>query len=107
MSSDEDFDATPDVRQAVGMVGRVHPYMFEPMARPITPAVTVADESIVESTDNSSDCHASEAVNGASPVPNRNAAPQDHQLMTRMGDNDVGPVREESSSFEPEWCVHV
>ena len=39
MSSDEDFDAAPDVRQSTEYA-RVCPYMFEPLAaKPISPEV--------------------------------------------------------------------
>ena len=67
MSSEEDNDSTPNVRQTAKVARGVRPYMFEPLARPLTPA---DHESSIESSDDS-DSQACDSA-GSSPVPTRN-----------------------------------
>jgi len=100
MSSEEDFHSTPNVRQTAEMARGVRPYMFEPLARPLTP---VDLESSIESSDDS-DSQACDSAR-SSPVRTRNALPQERDLMTVEDEDEARPVCVESSELELEWCI--
>lgn len=89
MSSDEDFDAAPDVRQSTEYA-RVCPYIFEPLAaKPISPEVGLE-------SDNESSNH--ESLDDVS----------DQLIVSQaVTEAEAGSRQDASSSLEQEWCVAV
>ena len=51
MSSDEDFDSTPEIRRIVGDLQTVRPYMFEPLVRSTATENIEIDSDSAESSD--------------------------------------------------------
>ena len=100
MSSDEDFDATPGVRQSTEHAKIVLPYMFEPLAAKRTTPGVESDSDNESTNDSFDDINEQLIVN-----PQLNSLTQGH--VTREAEAGFRQDESTSTSFEQEWCVAV
>lgn len=97
MSSEEDFDATPEVRRTAGNGQTVRPYMFEPLARPSTINTDNSDIDSNGESDSSDDRGCWPSAGDEHPTPDR-------QSVVQAADSQGNS---ESPNSNLEWFVAV